>query len=62
VVEQETADGAHLRVQKSSPLFTEKGGVFVITAVAAQPLRDPLHEIREQRLDMVWEPDCADSL
>jgi hypothetical protein len=32
VVEQETAEAAYVRVQKTAPPLIEKGSVFVITA------------------------------
>jgi hypothetical protein len=60
VVEQETAEATYVRVQESTPLLIEKGGIFVITAVAEQPLDTFLVTEREQRLDIAWGRDRAD--
>jgi len=60
VVEQETADSTYIRVQPATPLVIEKGGVFVITAVAEQPWATLLHTERERRLDALWGSHRAD--
>lgn len=57
VVEQETAEATYIRVQKTAPSLIEKGGVFVITTAAEQPLDAVLHTEREHRLDEVWGSD-----
>jgi bifunctional DNA-binding transcriptional regulator/antitoxin component of YhaV-PrlF toxin-antitoxin module len=59
VVEQETAEATYVHVQKTAPSLIEKGGVFVITAAAEQPLDAVLHTEREHRLDDVWERNRA---
>ena len=54
IVEQETSDATYLRVQTAAHVV-DKGGVFVITGVADQPLQHALREAREQRLEDIWE-------
>ncbi|MFP4438469.1 MAG: hypothetical protein ACLFVO_14600 [Chloroflexaceae bacterium] len=59
VVEEETAAATYLRIQQTSPVLIEEGGVLVITAVADQSLKDALQADREQRLGELWERNHA---
>ena len=58
IVEQETADATYVRVQPPTTVV-DKGGVFVITALAEQPLQHALDEGREHRLEDLWDRDRA---